>query len=82
VSDRENMRAGIAAERARIESEARRLARSGQHTGWRSIERVLLAGPFTRVPFVFANAWTRYELDRLCQKAQLRGKERASSAKP
>jgi hypothetical protein len=67
------MRAGMTAQRARIESEARKLARSGQHTGWRSIERALLdQSGFTQVPYVFANEWTRSELDRLCLEARLR----------
>jgi hypothetical protein len=72
------MRAGMHAQRAQIESEARKLARSGQHYGWRSIERALLEqGRFSQVPNVFANAWTRSELDRLCQQAQRLRKPRA-----
>jgi hypothetical protein len=67
------MRPGVFEERARIESEARKLARSGEHNGWWSIERALLAqGRFTQVPHVFANDWTCSELDRLCQEAKLR----------
>ena len=60
------MRAGTAAQRAHIESEARRLARSGKHSDWQSIETALLTqNRFNEVPRVFANAWTRSELDRL-----------------
>ena len=55
---------------ARIETEARRLARSGQHSGFRSIERTLSAGGYREAPRVFANRWTQYELDRLCEQAQ------------
>jgi hypothetical protein len=73
-----DMRAGIAAQRARIESEARKLARSGEHSRWRSIERALAARTdFTEVPYVFANAWTRAELDRLCRQAALQQKQSA-----
>ena len=72
------MLAGLGEERARIESEARRLARSGEHGGWWSIQAALLAQRrFTQIPRIFANAWTCSELDRLCQEARLRHKERA-----
>jgi len=64
------MQIGLVEERARIESEARRLARSGEHTCWQSIQVALLAQKrFTQIPYVFANDWTRSELDRLCQIA-------------
>jgi hypothetical protein len=72
-----DMQADVREERARIESEARRLARSAEHSGWWSIQAALLAQTrFTQIPRVFANAWTCSELDRLCQEAQLRHKER------
>jgi hypothetical protein len=72
------MPAGVGEERARIESEARRLARSGEHGGWWSIRAALFAqGRFTQIPYVFGNLWTCSELDRLCQEAQLRHKEQA-----
>ena len=72
------MKAGMAAQRARVETEAHKLAYSGEYAGWRSIERALLAQKrFTRVSYVFANFWTRSKLDQLCQRAQLRRKERA-----
>ena len=64
------MPAGVGEERARIESEARRLARLGEHSGWWSIQAALLAQRrFTQVHRVFANLWTCSELDRLCQQA-------------
>jgi hypothetical protein len=70
------MRAGVKEERARIESEARKLARSGEHNGWWSIQAALLTqGRFTQISYVFGNLWTCLELDRLCQKAQLQNKE-------
>jgi hypothetical protein len=72
------MLAGVGEERARIESKARRLARSGEHSGWWSIQAALLAqGRFTQIPYVFGNPWTCSELDRLCQEAHLRHKEQA-----
>ncbi|HEY7246986.1 MAG TPA: hypothetical protein VH678_24195 [Xanthobacteraceae bacterium] len=71
------MKAGMLAERARIETEARKLGWSGEYGGWRSIERALLGqGRFTQVPYVFANLWTRSELDRVCREARLRRKQR------
>src|ERR1700738_3419425 len=67
------MRLDVAEERARIESEARRLARSGEHDRWWSIKVALLAQQrFTQVHRVFKNPWTCSELDRLCQQAKLR----------
>jgi hypothetical protein len=58
--------------------EARKLARSGEYSSWRSVERALLSRTcLTQVPYVFANAWTRSELDRLCRPAQLYRKESA-----
>ena len=72
------MRPGHWAERGRIETEAPKLAHSGQHSGWRSIERALMKlGRFCQVSYVFHNAWTRSELNRLCIQARLQRKERA-----
>jgi hypothetical protein len=53
----------------RIETEARKLARSGQHRWSSSIEMALLAQGYRDTPRVFANRWTQYELDRLCELA-------------
>ncbi len=55
---------------AYIETEARRLARSGVHHGWRSIESELLERGLAGTRKVFANRWTQFELDRLCEKAR------------
>jgi hypothetical protein len=52
-----------------IETEARRLARSGQYQGFGSIQMALMARGFTKVSKVFANRWTCSELDRLCERA-------------
>jgi hypothetical protein len=72
------MRAGMPAQRARIETEARKLAHSGEHSGWRSSERALITrSEFSQVPYVFRNDWTRSELDRLCLQARHLRKERA-----
>jgi hypothetical protein len=71
------MRPGVAEERARFESEARRLARSGEHSGWWSIKETLLERRFPQVTYMFANAWTCSELDRLCQEATQLRDERA-----
>ena len=73
------MKAGMLAQRARIEREARKLAHSGHHSGWRSIERALMSRSLTQLPYVFANAWTRSELDRLCGQAQLLRKDHKRS---
>jgi hypothetical protein len=64
------MKPGMLDQLARIETEARKLARSGEHRGFGSIQRVLLARGFAQAHKVFANRWTCSELDRLCEQAQ------------
>jgi hypothetical protein len=63
------MKAGKLDQRARIESEARRLARSGEYCSFRSIHLTLVARGFEEAAKVFANRWTSSELDRLCEQA-------------
>jgi hypothetical protein len=55
---------------ARIETEARTLARSGNHPGFSSIKHLLLTRGYPEADKVFANRWTQSELDRLCQQAR------------
>ena len=55
---------------ARIETEARRLAWSGQHKSFSSIEMALLMQGYEEAPKVCANPWTRSELNRLCDQAR------------
>jgi len=55
---------------ARIETAARTLARSGKHPGFSSIKNLLLTHGYPEADKVFANRWTRSELDRLCQQAR------------
>jgi hypothetical protein len=57
---------------ARIETEARRLARSGRFLSSRSIEQALLAEGFPEAHQVFRNLWTHSELNRLCEQAARR----------
>ncbi len=63
------IQSGKTGKRAIIESEARKLARSGQYHTFRSIEAALLARGFDEVRAVFRNRWTCFELDRICQQA-------------
>jgi hypothetical protein len=64
------MRAGLVRERAIIETEARKLALSGCYAGWLAIQCVLMEQPgYTQVSRVFANEWTRSELNRLCARS-------------
>jgi hypothetical protein len=55
---------------ARIETKARLLARSGNHRGFSSIKTALLVEGYPEADKVFANRWTQFELDRLCQQAR------------
>ena len=64
------MRLGYIERIAQIESEARKLARSGRHVGFASIQLVLLARGYRDTAKVFANRWTQSELDRLCENAR------------
>jgi hypothetical protein len=54
---------------ARIETEARALARSGNHYGFSSIKNLLLTRGYPEADKVFANRWTQSEVDRLCRQA-------------
>jgi hypothetical protein len=58
---------------AQIETEARKLAQSGQYAGATGIQRALLARGYDTHK-VFANRWTHSELDRLCDQAIRAGK--------
>jgi hypothetical protein len=64
------MKQGTRERSAQIETEARVLARSGKYLSSRSIQRVLLTQGFWEAHKVFANRWTRSELDRLCEQAR------------
>jgi hypothetical protein len=64
------MKAGLRQRLARIETEARTLARSGNFGGFASIERALLTRGFEEAPRIFANRWTQSEVDRLCHQAR------------
>jgi hypothetical protein len=66
------MTAGLRERLARIETEARSLARSGDFGSFLSIERAMLTRGFREAPKVFANRWTQSEVDRLCQLARRR----------
>jgi hypothetical protein len=54
---------------ARIETEARRLARSGKYRDFTSIQAALLKQGFGEASPKFWNRWTCSELDRLCEQA-------------
>lgn len=52
-----------------METVARRLARSGRHDGYYSIQYALLEQGYSEATKLIANPWTRGELDRICQQA-------------
>ena len=64
------MKTGLRQRLARIETEARALARSGDFGSFTSIERALLIRGFQEAPKIFANRWTQSEVDRLCHQAK------------
>jgi hypothetical protein len=66
------MKQGTRERLALIETEARRLARSGDHRGSWSIGRALQAQGFAEASKVLANRWTQSELDRICEQVTLR----------
>ena len=51
---------------AQIETEARRMARSGAYYGFREIEARLLERGYLEAAKLFANPWTQQEIDRFC----------------
>jgi hypothetical protein len=52
---------------AQIETEARRMARTGvYHRGFREIADRLLERGHAEAPKVFANPWTQQEINRIC----------------
>jgi hypothetical protein len=64
---------------ARIETEARTLARSGRYFSSKYIELALVGRGFVEAPLLFRNLWTCSELDRLCARAF---RERAARSGP
>jgi hypothetical protein len=58
---------------AQIETEARKLARSGDYHGFASIQVALLERGFAEAAWVSRNRWTCFELDRLCEQARFNG---------
>ncbi len=66
------MQRGIRERLARIETEARTLARSGEFGSSRSVEVALVAKGYQEAHKIFANRWTRSEIDRLCELANYR----------
>jgi hypothetical protein len=69
----------MVAKRAIMETEARKLARTGTHGGWETIQMALVAQGFEEAPKVFANLWARSELDRLCERARLTARTRSGA---
>jgi hypothetical protein len=64
------MKRGLQQRLARIETEARTLARSGDYRGFDSIEMILLARGYQEAHKVFSNRWSQAEVDRLCRQAR------------
>jgi hypothetical protein len=54
-----------------IETQARRLAQSGEYKDFSSIEMILLAQGYREAAMVFENRWTQSEVDRLCERARI-----------
>ena len=55
---------------AKAETEARKLAWSGEYRSSKMIETALLNLGFLEAPKIFANRWTHSELDRICDQTQ------------
>ena len=64
------MKRGLQQRLARIEAEARTLARSGDYRSFDSIEIILLARGYQEAHRVFSNRWSQAEVDRLCRQAR------------
>jgi hypothetical protein len=57
---------------AEIETAARRLAWSGEFLTWRGVNNCLLELGYTDAAALFANPWTRSEIERICTTAYAR----------
>jgi hypothetical protein len=57
---------------ARIETEAGKMAPSGEYQGADAVEMALLTQGYPEAHTVFGNKWSQAELDRLCARARLR----------
>jgi len=57
---------------AQVETEARRLANSGDFQSFRTIRRELIAAGYEEARQIFRNPWTQSEINRLCDLAQPR----------
>jgi hypothetical protein len=55
---------------AQIETEARRMARSGVYVEYSAIQWRLEERGFSDAHRLFKNPWTRAEIDRLCRLAR------------
>jgi hypothetical protein len=64
------MKPGALDRLAQIETEARKMARSGHYRSSGAIQMALLARGFVEASKLFTNRWTCSELDRLCEQAQ------------
>jgi hypothetical protein len=72
------MKPSLREQLARIETQARTLARSGEYYGFKQIETVLIAGGYQEARKIFANRWSRAEVDRLCEQARSPRQDRAA----
>lgn len=55
---------------AQIETEARRLARTGTHVDHRTIKRAFLDTGYMEAERLFRNRWIMQEIDRICLNAR------------
>ena len=58
--------------KAFTQTKARSMARSGNYSGFRAIKNRLEEFGFPEARTMFANEWTKSEIDRLCLGARLR----------
>ena len=56
---------------AQIETEARRMAKTGIYLGYRAIASRLVDRGYAEAPKLFRNRWTQQEIDRLCYASRL-----------
>jgi hypothetical protein len=72
VSRADTSKVGRRERLAYIESEARALARTGNHKDYSSIEMLFLVRGYHEARKLFANLWTQEELNRICRQARSR----------
>jgi hypothetical protein len=65
---------------AKIETEARALARSGHYRGFRAVQHQLIVSGYSEAEQLFQNRWQQVEIDRICELSYASGLRQTATA--